>query len=154
MLKRIIVIRNGEIVWKHGPYCWDFRLTLKVLGWPYRKYIKTAKNACIHCFSEEFLVESDFQAVLTTFCCCDYGWNASEVAEKITKDKKDCHKCSLCVIFWEWNFSCNNKTNVIKSVQKITQKLGLDSFIYNELSKTSTEPHGQFGQMVECSFKN
>ena len=20
-----IVIKNGKIVWKHGPYCWDFR---------------------------------------------------------------------------------------------------------------------------------
>ena len=39
-----IVIRNGKIVWKHGAYCWYFRLNLKHLGWPYRVYIKTAKN--------------------------------------------------------------------------------------------------------------
>ena len=40
-----IVIRNGKIAWKHGPYCWFFRLNLKYLGWPYRAYIKTAKNS-------------------------------------------------------------------------------------------------------------
>ena len=27
-----IVIRNGKIVWKHGPYCWYFPLNLKYLG--------------------------------------------------------------------------------------------------------------------------
>ena len=41
---QIIVIRNGKIVWKHGPYCWYFRLNLKYFGWPYRAYIRTAKN--------------------------------------------------------------------------------------------------------------
>ena len=34
-----IVIRNKKIVWKHGPYCWYFRLNLKYLGWLYREYI-------------------------------------------------------------------------------------------------------------------
>ena len=73
-------------------------LDLKFLGWPYRKYIKTAKNGCFHCFSEEFLSGNDFQAVLATFCCYDYGANASEAVEKIATDQKDCHKCSLYVI--------------------------------------------------------
>ena len=27
-----IVIRNGKILWKHGPYCWYFRLNLKHQG--------------------------------------------------------------------------------------------------------------------------
>ena len=36
----IIVIRNGKIVGKHGPYCWYFRLNLKSLEWTYREYIK------------------------------------------------------------------------------------------------------------------
>ena len=52
-----------------------FSLNLKFLGWPYREYIKTAKNGCFHCFSEEFLSES---AVLPNFCCYNYGANASE----------------------------------------------------------------------------
>ena len=38
-----IVIRNGKIVWKHGPYCWYFRLNLKYLEWPSRAYIKQRK---------------------------------------------------------------------------------------------------------------
>ena len=37
-----MVIRNGKIVWKHGPYCWYFHLGLKHPGWPYREYIKTS----------------------------------------------------------------------------------------------------------------
>ena len=36
--------KKRKIVWKHGPYCWYFRLNLKYLGWPCRAYIKTAKN--------------------------------------------------------------------------------------------------------------
>ena len=42
--KEIIVIRNGKIVWKHGPYCSNFRLNLKYLGWLYKEYTKTVKN--------------------------------------------------------------------------------------------------------------
>ena len=45
IVRLIILIRNGKIVWKHGPYCWYFRLNLKYLGWSYRAYIKTAKIA-------------------------------------------------------------------------------------------------------------
>ena len=41
----IIITRKGKIFWKLGPYCWDFWLNLKFLGWPYRTYIKTAKIA-------------------------------------------------------------------------------------------------------------
>ena len=44
MLRNIIVIRNGKIVWKHGPCCWYFRWNLKYLGWSYRACIKTAKK--------------------------------------------------------------------------------------------------------------
>ena len=49
-------------------------------------------------FSEEFLSENDIEAVLVSSCCYDYGANASEEFEKIATDKKDYHKCSLCVI--------------------------------------------------------
>ena len=46
----------------------------------------------------EFLSENDFEAVLATFCCHDYGANASEAVQKIASDQKDYHKCSSCVI--------------------------------------------------------
>ena len=42
--KTIVIIRNGKIVWEHGPFCWYFRFNLKYLGWPYKEYIKTVKN--------------------------------------------------------------------------------------------------------------
>ena len=43
-LYELIFTRNGKIVRKHRPYCWYFCLILKYLRWPYRAYIKTAKN--------------------------------------------------------------------------------------------------------------
>ena len=52
-----IIIRNRKIVWKHGPYCWYYRLNLKYSEWPYRAYIKTAKN----CGSCEELVKMFFR---------------------------------------------------------------------------------------------
>ena len=57
-------IRNGKIVWKFGSYCWYFRLNLKYMGWPYRAYIKTAKNGG---FCEELLSENNFQFLMTRF---------------------------------------------------------------------------------------
>ena len=48
---------------------------------PYRKYIKTAKNGG---FCEVFLSENDFEAVLVNFCCYEYGANASEAVQKIS----------------------------------------------------------------------
>ena len=52
----IIVVRNGNIVWKHR---------LHFLGWPYGLYIKNQKVTAL---SVEFLSDSDFEAVLPTFC--------------------------------------------------------------------------------------
>ena len=88
-------MRNGKIVWKHGPHCWHFRLDLKYLGWPYREYIKSAKNDG---FCEEMLSENGFEAVLATFYCYDYGANFSEAVQKIDADQKYYHKFSSCVI--------------------------------------------------------
>ena len=94
----IIVIRNGKIVWKRGPYCWYFRLNLKYLRWPYRAYIKKAKNGN---FCEELLSENDFEAVLATFCCYTHGAKAPEAVQEISTDQKEYRKCSLCaVICW------------------------------------------------------
>ena len=90
-----ILIRNGKIVSKQGRYCWYFRLNVKYLGWPYREYIKTAKNSG---FREELLSENDFEAVWATFCLYEYGANASEAVQKIATVQKECYKCSLCVI--------------------------------------------------------
>ena len=68
------------------------------MGWLYREYIKTAKNCCFHCFNEKSLSENEFEAILATFRCYDYGPNASEAVEKIAADQKDYQKWSLCVI--------------------------------------------------------
>ena len=72
------------IVWKYEPHCWYFCLNLKYWRWPYTEYIKTAKNTG---FCEELLCENDFEAVLTTFCCYEYGDNTSEAVQKITTKK-------------------------------------------------------------------
>ena len=95
LLFKNIVITNGKIVWEHGPYCWHFCFNLKYLGWPYRAYIKTAKNGD---FCEELLNENDFEAVWATFCCYDHGAKAFEAVQKITTDQKKYRKCSSCVI--------------------------------------------------------
>ena len=87
-----IVIRNGKIIWKHGPYCWYFFLNLKYLGWPYGEYIKTSKNSGL---CEELLSENDFEIVLVIFCCYDY---CAKTVQKITADQEDNHKCSSSYI--------------------------------------------------------
>ena len=56
-------------------------MTCSYLNFPYRKYIKTAKNGG---FCEVLLSENDFEAVLVNFCCYEYGANASEAVQKIS----------------------------------------------------------------------
>ena len=63
--------------------------------WPYRAYIKIAKNSE---FCEDLLSENDFEAVVATFCCYDYGAKASEAVQKITADQKEYRKCSSFAI--------------------------------------------------------
>ena len=63
--------------------------------WLYREYIRTAKNGS---FYDELLSQNDFETVLATFCCYNYGANASEAVQKITADQKDYYKCSSCSI--------------------------------------------------------
>ena len=65
------------------------------MGWPYKEYIKTAKDGG---FCEELHIENDFKAVSATFCCYDYSSNGSEAVQKIATDQKHYHKCSSCVI--------------------------------------------------------
>ena len=52
-----IVIRNGKIVWKHGTYSLFFRSNLEYPGWPYREYIRKAKNSgfCENCLVKKTL---------------------------------------------------------------------------------------------------
>ena len=92
-----IVLRNGKIAWKHGPYWWYFPLKLKQWGWSYRQYINTAKNGN---FCEELHGENDFDAILLTFCCYGHDANASEAVEKIITDQKEYYKCFLCSFCW------------------------------------------------------
>ena len=111
-LNKIIVIRNGKMVWKHGLYCWYFHLNLRYLGWLHGAYIKTAKNGD---FCEELLSENDFEAVLATFCCYDHGAKASEAVQKIATDQKRVLKM-LHV--------CYNLLNSQNQYQSITVKDG------------------------------
>ena len=54
--------------------------------------------AFVRNFSVKMTLKNDFEAVLVTFCCYDYGANASEAVQKIGTDQKDYQKCSFCVI--------------------------------------------------------
>ena len=124
VFENIIVIRNGRIVWKHGLFCWYFGLSLKYLEWPYREYIKTAKNGD---FCEELLSENDFEAVLTTFYCYDHGAKASEAVQKIATDQKEYCKCFLGVIpinpYPSWKMvSYKDISGVAKKAAEVAQK--------------------------------
>ena len=90
-----IVIRNGKIVWKHGPYCSCFYLNLKYLGLSSKTYTKTAKNGD---FCEELHSENNLETVLATFCCNDHDAKASEAVQKMATDQKEYRKCSSCII--------------------------------------------------------
>ena len=90
-----IIIRNGKIVWKCGPYCWYFPLNLKYMGWSYREYIKTARNGG---FWEELFSVNNFETVLVNFCCYGNGANASQAVQKFATNQRDYVKFSSCVI--------------------------------------------------------
>ena len=117
-----MVIRDGKIAWKHRLYCWYFYLNLKYLGWPYREYIKTAKNGG---FCEKLLSENDFEAFLGNLCCYGNGANASEAVQKIPADQKDYHKCSSCVIV----------CSIVKIYQSITVKKSFGYLLTRTLKK-------------------
>ena len=74
--------------------------------------MKTAENGG---FCEEFHNENDFEAVLTTFYCYDYGVNASEAVQKMATDKKDYQKCSSCVysLLNSQNISINSEKRLV-----------------------------------------
>ena len=73
-----IVIRTRKMVWSGNKVVSVnifVELELKYFGWPYREYIKTAKNGS---FCEELLNGRFFEVILVNFCCYDFGANASE----------------------------------------------------------------------------
>ena len=69
---------------------------MNYLGWPYRGYIKTAKNGD---FCEELFSESDFETVLANFCCYDHGPKASEKASIKASSKTISNDEELCETF-------------------------------------------------------
>ena len=90
-----LIIRNRKIIWKHRSFLLIFWLELEIFGvagWPYREYIKTAKNGS---FCEELLGEIDFETVLANFCCYGYGANASEAVQKISARTLELYANSL-----------------------------------------------------------
>ena len=89
LLHFIIVIRNGN-----ASCIFDIFLELETSRLVIQR-IHQNKNGN---FCEELFSENDFEAVFATFCCYDYGVNASEAVQKIATDFKDYHKCSSCVI--------------------------------------------------------
>ena len=61
-------------------------------------------------FCEDLLSENDFEAVLATFCCYDYGVNAFEVVQKIATDQKRLtQKLIVC-------YSSPNSQNIYSSI--------------------------------------
>ena len=108
---------------KHGSYCWYFCLNLEYLGWPYRQYIKIAKNGG---FCEGLLSENDFEAVSATFCSYDYGANTSEAVLNIATDQKGYRKFSSCVILL-LNSQNISMSNSLKSYRSSTKKGAITS---------------------------
>ena len=49
-------------------------------------------------FCEKLLSVNDLEAILATFCCYGYGYDASEAVQKIATDHEEYHQCSSCVI--------------------------------------------------------
>ena len=72
-----------------------FLLELEISGVA-TEIIHQSSKKCSFC--ESLLNENDFEAVLATFCCYDYGVNASEAVQEIATNQKDYRKCSSCVI--------------------------------------------------------
>ena len=66
------------------------------------------------------LSENDFEAVLATFWCYEYGANASETIQRIATDQKDYQKCSSCVIVC-W-ISKMHQSVTVKKAPEVAQK--------------------------------
>ena len=90
-----IIIRNGKIVWKHGPYCWYFCSNLKYPGSQYKEHMKTTKmmdfvrNCLIKMTLKLFCLHSFVMTMVPTFL---RQFRRSLQIEKIINGK-----CSSCV---------------------------------------------------------
>ena len=69
-----------------------FSLEVEESGVAVQKIYESSKKWWL---CEELLSENDFEAVLATLCCYDYGANASEAVQKIATNQKDYQKCVL-----------------------------------------------------------
>ena len=91
---------NSHKKWKNSQETQDALLTflVKLMGWSYREYIKKTENGS---FCDELVSRNDFEAILATSCCDEYGPNPSEAVQKITVDKQNYPKCSsFFIICW------------------------------------------------------
>ena len=73
-----ILIRNGKTVWKHGPYCWYFRLSLNI--WSGRTE-HTSKQRKMVTFVRNCLVNMTlrlFSHFLLLWQWCQGYWGSSE----------------------------------------------------------------------------
>ena len=90
-----IIIRNGKIVWKNGPYCWYFCSNLKYLGRQHKEHLKTAKmidfvrNCYIKVTLRLFYLHYFVNTMVPTFLG---QFRRSLQIKKIINDK-----CSSCV---------------------------------------------------------
>ena len=93
--------------------------------------IHTSKQRKMLVFVRNYSVKmaNDFEAILATFYCYDYGANASEAVQKIAKkikNKKYYHKCSSCVIV----------CRIAKIYQSITVKRRLVTYLLGHLRRS------------------
>ena len=72
-----------------------FLIEFEIFGVAIQIIHKNNKNGG---FCEELRSGNNFDAVLATFCCYDYGVNASEEVQMIATDQKDYQKCSSSFI--------------------------------------------------------
>ena len=91
-----IVIRNRKIVWKYRSYLLIFCLELEIFGihhiWDTEN---TSKQQKMVVFVRNCLVKMTLRLFLASFCCYDYGANASEADQKISTRTLELYANSL-----------------------------------------------------------
>ena len=76
----------------------------------------TSKQQKNGCFFKKLLSENNFEAVLATFCCYDYGGNASETDQKIAT----VHKKAAQMLLGCYNLmNCQNIPTNVNSVKRL-----------------------------------
>ena len=90
---------------------------------------------------EELHSENDFKTVLSTFCCYDYGANASETVWKIATDQKDYHNQNKSINNSEKRLVTRILPTYLKKLQKLHRKRSnnwsMVTFIHNESEITT-----------------